>query len=159
MGKMLTFVEDGQNGFDIGMDLDGRRLAQGKVALANAGCACARNERIRQRLSFHVFVVGASVNVDDVACAMFHGLHLCRGDQATCRELERGCRRAGVAVVGVQGWKAGSGAQAQWEGRSREAAVQELVAGEVEGQWQERRARAWGVRKESNTRAGARPLR
>ena len=39
-----TFIEHGQDRFDVGMDLDGRRLAQGKIALAYIGGARPRNE-------------------------------------------------------------------------------------------------------------------
>jgi hypothetical protein len=93
MCAVLTFVEHGQNGFDVRMHLDWRRLAQREVALPDVACARSCNERIRERLSLHVLVVGPSVNVYDVACAMFHGIHLCRGDQPT---LVSGVRMPGA---------------------------------------------------------------
>lgn len=74
-------TEDGQDSFHVVVHLDRRRLAEGKVALAGIACAGPCDQRIGQRLSFDLLVVGPPINVDDVACAMFHGLHLCSGDQ------------------------------------------------------------------------------
>jgi hypothetical protein len=73
--------------------LDGRRLAQGEVALAYIAGAGARDERVGERLAADVFVVGAPVNVDDIAHAMLHRLHLCCGDQARLVVGVRGASR------------------------------------------------------------------
>jgi hypothetical protein len=91
--KGRTFVEHGQDGFDIGVHLDRRRLAEGEVALPYIAGARPRDERVGQRLSPDVFVVGAPVNVDDIAHAMFHRLHLCCGDQARLVSGVRGASR------------------------------------------------------------------
>ena len=57
-----------------------------------------------------MLIVGSPVNVDDVACAMFHGLHLCSGDQSTlvsgvgAPAVQRGSRRMGYNedLIGLQ---------------------------------------------------------
>lgn len=127
------------------MDLDGRRLAQGKVALADIACAGARNERAGQRLSPYMLVVGAPVDVDDVACAMLHGLEGCGGEQPAlvCGVQEgaaqrasrwAGCRgdgdgaQAGVAVGGVEG---AAGARGTGSSDGEVQQEQALVAGHV----------------------------
>lgn len=68
-----------------------RRLAERKVAGVHIAGARPGDERVGQRLSPHVFVVGAPVNVDDIAHAMFHRLHLRCGDQG---DLVVGFQRA-----------------------------------------------------------------
>jgi hypothetical protein len=70
-----------------------RRLAQGEVALSYIAGARSCDERVGERLSLDVFVVGAPVNVDDIAHAMFHRLHLCCGDQARLAVGVRGASR------------------------------------------------------------------
>lgn len=81
--QLLTFVENGQDGFEVGMHLHRRGLAQREVALPNIACAGPCNERAGQRLPLHMLIIGPAVNVDDIAHTMFHGLHLGCGDQPT----------------------------------------------------------------------------
>jgi hypothetical protein len=79
--KISTFVEHGQDGFDVAMHVCRRRLALCEVALAYIGCTGPRNKRAGKRVSAHMFVVGPPVNVDDIARPMFHCLRPCRGNQ------------------------------------------------------------------------------
>jgi hypothetical protein len=88
-----TFVEHGQYRFYVRMHLSGRRLAQREIALPYIAGAGPRDKRVGEGLSPHMLVVGAPVNVDDIAHAMFHRLHLCCGDQTGLVSGVRGASR------------------------------------------------------------------
>lgn len=82
-----------------------------------------------------MLVVGPPVNVDDVACAMFHGLRRQgrvpaaqrEGGAGGAGEVEMG-RGIGVAMGRVGGVGGGGGAQARWEGSSVDGVQQEQAA-------------------------------
>ena len=76
-----TFVEDGQDSFDVGGDLRRRRLPQAEVALRYSAGACSCRKRGGKCLPPNMLIVGPPVNVDYIAGAMFHGLQRSCGDQ------------------------------------------------------------------------------
>lgn len=94
-----TFVEYGENALDVCVDFRrGSLCGAGEVALGHIARRSARNERAGQRLSAHVFVVGATVNVYHIAGAMLHLLHSLgsEGEQWTLRWVRLPLDREGV---------------------------------------------------------------
>lgn len=92
---MATFVEGGEDALDVGVDFGGRVLGRaGKVALGHVAGRGAGYERAGQGLPSHVFVVGATVNVYDIAGAILHLLHSFCSDQLALVSGMRGASRS-----------------------------------------------------------------
>jgi hypothetical protein len=145
-----TFVEHGQDGFHIRMHFGGRRLSERKIALPYIAGAGPRDQRVGERLPLYVFVIGAAVNVDDVAHALFHHLLLCCGDQTglvwgfrRASRTEGGCGLCDAKRRASRCWGASAGAG--WAGYMRctrvwSQAGSDVVASGTGGGWQ------WGAR-------------
>ena len=159
-GEARTLVEGGEDALDVCVDVGRRRLGRaGEVALGHIAGGGAGDERAGQRLPSHVFVVGAAVNVYDIAGAMLHLLHSCGSDQLALVSAMGGASRS-VGRVSTSGAKRGGGGRdgcvGAWgglgsrtvraRGRGREGAIGmavERLAGGGRGVERQSR-RAWG---------------
>ena len=81
MHARLTFVERRENTPDICVDVYRRALSRAEIALGHIACAGPRNHRAGEHFSSHMFVVGAAVNVYDIASPILHFPHSLHSDQ------------------------------------------------------------------------------
>jgi hypothetical protein len=91
----VTFIECRKDRFHVRVHFGWGRFAKAKIACGYAAGARPRGERTGQRLSPHMLLVGTPVNVDHIARAMFHCLHL---GSATRSSWSAPCRGASRAV-------------------------------------------------------------
>lgn len=132
-----TFVECGQDALDICAHFLGRRgLPRAKVALGYIAGRGLGDERAAQRLPSHMLVVGAAVNVYDVAGAMLHLLRASSRNRRGGVSAIGGASRAvgrGSSVVAKWGSGCRDGAVACWRWRAWEGALGSDVEGDGRG--------------------------
>lgn len=146
-GGSDTLVEGGEDALEVRVDVGRGRLdGAWEVTRGHIGGRGAGDGGHGQRLPAHVFVVGAAVNVYDIAGAMLHLLHSCGSDQLALVSAMGGASRS-IGRVSTSGAKRGvvvatGGCNGTGRGRARGRGREGAIGMDVErlagGHWRAR---------------------